>query len=76
MVYRNTHTGYVIETGCRISGGDWQPVEGSLGTGEARNGTVGKANVPGTGAAQGGSGAARRTKRPAASTRRKAGRNP
>lgn len=26
MLYRNKRTGAVIETPCRISGGDWEPV--------------------------------------------------
>ena len=27
MLYRNKRTGAVIETPCRISGGDWEPVK-------------------------------------------------
>lgn len=27
MQYRNKKTGAVIETPCRISGGDWEPVK-------------------------------------------------
>ena len=26
MLYRNKRTGAVIETPCRVSGGDWEPV--------------------------------------------------
>ncbi len=29
MQYRNKKTGAVIETPCRISGGDWEPVKSS-----------------------------------------------
>lgn len=27
MLYRNKRTGAVIETPCRVSGGDWEPVK-------------------------------------------------
>lgn len=27
MLYRNTKTGATLETPCRISGGDWEPVK-------------------------------------------------
>ena len=27
MLYRNKRTGVLIETSCRISGGDWEPVK-------------------------------------------------
>jgi hypothetical protein len=27
MLYRNKRTGAVIETLCRVSGGDWEPVK-------------------------------------------------
>lgn len=32
MQYRNKKTGAVIETPCRISGGDWEPVKASKTT--------------------------------------------
>lgn len=37
MQYRNKKTGAVIETPCRVSGGDWEPVKAAKSTKAEKN---------------------------------------
>lgn len=52
MLYRNKTTGGLIETGCVISGGDWEPVpapkkDGSKPRGKGKNkGAAGAGSTP------------------------------